>query len=139
MRAAALAMVSLLGLATPAAAEFIWDGTVTHVRDADTIEVEGVAIRLKGVNAPERGTALGDEAAAVMRHMVLGSYVTCRLTGETTYDREVGWCSGPSTGDLGEFLMVRGLAGRCAAYDPQGRYAGLDGAYRGPVPGYCIP
>jgi endonuclease YncB( thermonuclease family) len=137
MRFAPFLAVALAALAAPASADVILDGIVTHVRDADTIEVEGVAVRLKGVNAPERGTALGDEASAAVRHVLMDTYVVCRLTGETTYDREVGWCSGASIGDLGAWLMAHGLAGRCAAYDEAGDYLGLDATYRGPVPSYC--
>ena len=31
-------------------------GKVTHVRDGDTIEVNGIAIRLSALDCPERGT-----------------------------------------------------------------------------------
>ena len=36
--------------------ETILEGRVTRVRDGDTIEVNGVAIRLSALDCPERGT-----------------------------------------------------------------------------------
>ena len=40
-------------------------GKVTHVRDGDTIEVNGIAIRLAALDCPERGTQKGDTAARI--------------------------------------------------------------------------
>jgi endonuclease YncB( thermonuclease family) len=40
-------------LSVPALAGQEVVGTVTHVRDADTIEVRGIPIRFDGVDAPE--------------------------------------------------------------------------------------
>ena len=37
-------------------------GTVTHVRDGDTIEVNGTPIRLAALDCPERGTKGGNYA-----------------------------------------------------------------------------
>ena len=37
-------------------------GTVTHVRDGDTIEVNNIPIRLSALDCPERGTKNGDYA-----------------------------------------------------------------------------
>lgn len=65
-------------------------GSVTHVRDGDTIEVAGVPVRLQGLTCDERGTPLGMVATAAMRDLVRGQRVACDLTGERTYDREVG-------------------------------------------------
>ena len=38
------------------------EGQVTHVRDGDTIEVNGIAIRLSALDCPERGTRDGEHA-----------------------------------------------------------------------------
>ena len=35
-------------------------GTVTHVRDGDTIEIEEVPVRLYGISAPELNEPLGE-------------------------------------------------------------------------------
>jgi endonuclease YncB( thermonuclease family) len=65
-------------------------GPVTHVRDGDTIEVAGKPIRLQGLNCNERGTALGEAATTAISRLVENGEVTCELSGEMTYDREVG-------------------------------------------------
>jgi len=72
-------------------------GTVTHVRDGDTIEVGNVPIRLNGLHAPELDDPGGKRAATFMRDLVLHKAVTCSLTGEKSYDRFVGtcWLGGP--------------------------------------------
>ncbi len=35
-------------------AQTVLQGTITHVRDGDTIEVAGIPVRLWGIHAPER-------------------------------------------------------------------------------------
>ena len=35
-------------------------GTITHVRDGDTIEVDGIAIRLAALDCPENGSEEGN-------------------------------------------------------------------------------
>ena len=44
--------------------EKVITGIVTHVRDGDTLEVAGVAIRLAALNCPEKGTKNGQEKSA---------------------------------------------------------------------------
>ena len=83
-------IVALLGvLATPsiAAEPTVLTGTVTHVRDGDTIEVGKVPIRLNGVSAPELNEPLGNASKKFMRDLVLGKPVRCELTGAKTYGR----------------------------------------------------
>ena len=66
-------------------------GKVTHIRDGDTIEVNGIPISLSSLDCPERGTQKGDNAARIAQQF-LGSQATCELTGAKTYDRLVGYC-----------------------------------------------
>ena len=40
----------------------VLSGTVTDVRDGDTIEVSGIAIRLSALDCPENGTQQGNQA-----------------------------------------------------------------------------
>jgi endonuclease YncB( thermonuclease family) len=138
----ALLTASLLLLAAPSLADgFILKGIVTHIRDADTIEVAGVPVRLSGVTADELGTARGKAAKAFMRDLVRGQTVTCTLTGETTHDRQVGHCA-VNGYDLGMRLIEAGMAGRCARYDPDGLYRPVQqqaGPYAGLMPKYCQP
>jgi endonuclease YncB( thermonuclease family) len=62
-----------------------------RVLDGDTVVVAGTTVRLKGVDAAELGTARGENARRVMLALVTRE-LTCRLTGEKTWGREVGYC-----------------------------------------------
>jgi endonuclease YncB( thermonuclease family) len=109
---------------------------VTHVRDGDTIEVAGKPIRLQGLNCNETGTALGEAATAAMSRLVANGQVTCELSGEMTYDREVGTCYLANGEDLASILILQGVCGRCARYDREGRYLGIEaqaGSFEGVV------
>lgn len=126
----------------PAPSEGQLVGQITHVRDGDTIEVAGRAIRLNGVTCDEIGTPLGDKATDAVRRRFSGKMVTCTLNGDVTYDREVGRCSFRDGRDLGSILISEGLCGRCPRYDPQGSYIDkqkLAGPWRGEFPPYCGP
>ncbi len=77
----------------PAAAQEALADTVTQVRDGDTIVVgKYTAIRLQGVHAPEFDEQGGYEVQRFMAQLVAGERVECRLTGERSYDREIGTC-----------------------------------------------
>ncbi|HET6522793.1 MAG TPA: thermonuclease family protein [Geminicoccaceae bacterium] len=119
-------------------------GEVTRVRDGDTIEVRGVAIRLSGLAAPERGERGGPEATAAMRELVAGRSLRCRLDGSRTHDRCAGVCYRDGA-DIAAELVRRGLARDCPRYSG-GRYAAAEreaaragatigATYR--LPGYC--
>ncbi len=115
-------------------------GRVTHVRDGDTIEVNGQAIRLNGLTCDERGTPLGTQATMAMQALASGAQVTCTLTGEQTYDREVGRCVLSDGRDLGAEMIAQGVCGRCGRYDPLRTYAAAQqeaGPFAGAYPGYC--
>lgn len=115
-------------------------GPVTHVRDGDTIEVSGRAIRLVGVTCDERGTRMGERASGVMRGLVMWQTLTCELTGERSYDRSVGRCRLPDGRDIGAIMIDHGVCGRCDRYDPLRKYAEVQkqaGSYAGGNPSYC--
>jgi endonuclease YncB( thermonuclease family) len=89
----AIALIASLGASAAVAAEqTVLTGTVTHVRDGDTIEVGEVPIRLNGVSAPELDEPLGAESKKFMLDLVRGQPVRCELNGQKTYDRFVGTC-----------------------------------------------
>ena len=137
-----VATLLLFGAFSPMAlfAEAELTGQITHVRDGDTLEVGGIAIRLNGLTCDERGTDLGDRATAYLRSQVLGKTATCSLNGERTYDRLVGRCATEDLGDIGAHLITQQLCGRCERYDPGGEYAQAQrdaGPYSGAMPGYC--
>lgn len=110
-----------------------------RVRDGDTIVVAGVPVRLNGLHCPERSDPGGAAATAAMRRLVAGAQVNCDLTGEQTYDREVGRCSVAGE-DLGATLIRLGVCARCPRYDRLGRYVPAQraaGDWDEPLPGYC--
>ena len=95
-------------------------GKVTHVRDGDTIEVNGIAIRLAALDCPERGTQKGDTAARIAQQFQ-GSPATCELTGAKTYDRLVGYCS-VGGADFGSYMMNNSSCKVWEKYDVWDRY-----------------
>jgi len=86
------------------------------VIDGDTVVVAGTPIRLKGVDAAELGTARGENARRVMVTLVTGT-LTCRLTGEKTYSREVGYCTTADGADINRAIIAQGAALACPRYD----------------------
>ena len=116
----------------------ILTGTVTHVRDGDTIEVGKIPIRLNGVSAPEMDEPLGSQSKAFMVNLVDGKNVRCELTGAKTYDRLVGTCYVGDI-DIGTAIISEGLALDCPRYSG-GRYAEFETAEaleQIKLPGYC--
>ena len=132
-----LACACLL-LAAPAfSAEWI-KGRVTHVRDVDTIVVNGLPVRLNGVDGPELDERGGRAAKRWMQDLVLGRPVTCDLNGEKTYDRWVGVCFRGDGRDIGELAIGAGQARDCPRYS-DGRYAEFETreSRKLPVHSYC--
>lgn len=113
-------------------------GTVSHVRDGDTIEVENIPIRLQGVSAPKLDETLGQASKLFMRDLVLGQSVVCQLNGETTHDRFVGVCYLESK-DIAVDLIQAGLAIDCPKFS-NGMYANYQTAQARTIinlPSYC--
>jgi endonuclease YncB( thermonuclease family) len=98
----------------PAVAETL-TGKVTKVRDGDTIEVDGTAIRLQGVAAPERREAGGRAARDFMRRLVDGKPVRCVTTSERSWDRQIGICYRDGE-DIGAEIIRAGLARDCPRF-----------------------
>ena len=77
MKHLTIILAFLVTLSSPVAARdannpAVLRGTVTDVRDGDTIEVGGIAVRLAALDCPERGTQKGDIAARIAQQF-LGS------------------------------------------------------------------
>ena len=96
------------------------NGTVTHVKDGDTIEVNGVAVRLSALDCPENGTRQGDKATRIAKQFK-GSLARCELTGAKSYDRLVGYCSVGGS-DFGLFMMQNSSCKFWPKYDVWNRY-----------------
>jgi len=86
------------------------------VIDGDTVVVGGTRIRLKAVDAAERGTPVGEAARREMIRIVGNSNLTCDLTGEKTWGREVGYCSTAAGVDINRAIIERGYALACPRY-----------------------
>lgn len=140
MRNVALASAFALILPSTAIAETL-HGTVTHIRDGDTIEVEGVPIRLDGLAAPEGREPGGDEATAAMRTIVdqAGGVLRCELSGAMSYDRYIGICFTLDGADIAALMVALGVARDCPRYSG-GRYQRYETtASRSlPFPNYCL-
>jgi endonuclease YncB( thermonuclease family) len=96
------------------------NGTVTHVRDGDTIEINGIAVRLSALDCPENGTRQGDKATRIAKQFK-GSLARCELTGAKTYDRLVGYCSVGGS-DFGLYMMQNSSCKVWEWYDVWNRY-----------------
>jgi micrococcal nuclease len=87
-----------------------------YVLDGDTVIVNSTHVRLKGVDAAELRTPLGDAAKQMMIKIVGRSDLTCELTGERSYNREVGFCRTSSGVDIGQAIVASGAALACPHY-----------------------
>lgn len=110
---------------------------IPHVIDGDTVRIDQTTVRLKGVDAPERGTPDGDRSTVHMRAIVGTAPLTCAITGEKTRDREVGWCVTRDGVDINREIVRSGHALACPRYDP--RYLEFEHPTSRPRARYCIP
>ena len=69
----------------------ILEGKITHVRDGDTFEILGKAVRISALDCPENSTFEGKRVTKFAKRFQ-GQYAACALTGATNYDRVVGYC-----------------------------------------------
>lgn len=102
-----------------------------RVLDGDSVVVNGVEIRLYGIDAPEyRQTcrragehwACGVEAARVLRSLLSGHDVNCQTREEDRYGRVVAVCHAAGL-DLGAAMVRGGYALAYGAYDKEQREA----------------
>ena len=64
-----------------------------YVIDADTIKLCNMKIRLNGISVAERGHATYKPCKKILEKIIAESdTVSCKLTGDMTYDRHVGIC-----------------------------------------------
>lgn len=84
-------------------------GMVTHVRDGDTIEVNGKPIRIANLDCAELGTTQGAAAHQALLELAAGTSVECTLGGRMSFDRHVGTCKLTGGADLGQIMVDKGL------------------------------
>lgn len=106
-------------LANPALAEGPLTGSATVI-DGDTIDLDGVRVRLWGVDAPELDQTCrdprfgveilcGDFAARALGLIVEGRNVVCYPTGAESYGRVVAQCT-DGEHDIGATMVLNGWA-----------------------------
>ena len=104
-----------------------------RVIDGDTLDVNGLHVRINGVDAEEvshgprsRAEPNGNAARAKMQEIVgVAAPVRCELTGTTSYDRKVGTCFNSRGEDVGAEMVKRGAALDCAHFSG-GKYRNLE-------------
>lgn len=118
-----LLAMSMVGSVEPAT-ELV-RGTVTRVVDGDTLWFQPddrqrplVAVRLRGIDAPESCQRWGPQATAALRDDVEGQAAVLRTHGMDDYRRTVGTLRRDGV-DINRRLVERGLA--WAWRDPRGR------------------
>jgi len=104
----------------PRSGERILKGIITHVRDGDTIELNGTPIRLAALDCPEKNTQEGLYAASVAQQFK-GSEVICELTDAKTYNRLVAYCIVNGI-DFGRIMMRNSECKVWKKYDVWKRY-----------------
>lgn len=80
------------------------------VIDGDTIDIDGVRLRLAGIDAPELDHPYGNQAKWALVKLCKGQVITARILPELSYDRVVAQCFLPDGRDLAAELVRAGLA-----------------------------
>ncbi len=96
-----------------------------QVIDGDSLRLSGLAIRLKGVDAPEmqqtcerggRSYRCGEAAKEALVRKIAGGPVECRLSGRDRYGRSLAFCRVGDV-DVGAWLVEEGFAVGYGAYE----------------------
>ena len=95
-------------------------GAITHVRDGDTFEVNGIPVRISALDCAENSTAEGKKITRFAKQFK-GKETICELTGAKTYDRVVGYCSINGI-DFGKMMMDETSCKLWAKYDIWNKY-----------------
>ncbi len=80
------------------------------VVDGDTIVINGLNIRLAGIDAPEMDHPYGKNAKWALVNLTKGQIVTAEFYGEHSYSREVATCKLPDGRDLSAEMVKAGMA-----------------------------
>ena len=121
---------------------------IADARDGDDVVFGRIAVRLRGIAAPEDRPGLvepgGPEATAHLRSLVSGREVICHLDGTRTRNRPVGVCYVDGI-NVNLAQVEAGHARDCPRYsggayaeaEARARRAGRDLSAIYPLPGYC--
>ncbi len=96
-----------LFLASPAVCD-------VSIVDGDTLDLDGIRIRLNGIDAPEYGQKCGSwdcgtEALEALDRLIKSGPIDCQPIGDDGYGRVIGKCT-VSGADVGAKMVSEGLA-----------------------------
>ena len=139
VRAGALALAMLAGVAQPADEPRVVAATVTRVNDGDSLEVDTdaghVRVRLSGVDTPEYDQPYGDRSSAFVKALVpVGAKVELEIVTQDQFKRAVAVVWLVSEGErinLNERLLREGHAWAYRRYLKGPRYCELEAEARG--------
>lgn len=103
-------------------------GGPATVINGDTLVVADEQVRLEGIDAPETDQTCrragerypcGAVATRALRSRIEAGIVMCRISGQDTEGRLVGFCRLADQTDLGEWLVLRGHALAYRRYSTQ--------------------
>ncbi|MDP9096982.1 MAG: thermonuclease family protein [Pseudomonadota bacterium] len=116
---AALAMTTMssdpFGRATPLITHVAADAHNIAIIDGDTLRLEGHVVRLRGVEAPDRGDRClggidcGGAATTALAGLIRGRRVECSLKDRDPFDRPYAECNASGT-DLSRAIVASGWA-----------------------------
>ncbi len=87
------------------------NGFVTNISDGDTIRINGIKIRLWGVDAPEKEKPGYEAAGNFLRHEILFSSVSCLVHARDNFSRLVAQCTrDKDDADIGTLIIRNGFA-----------------------------
>jgi endonuclease YncB( thermonuclease family) len=128
-----LALLGLLAAGGALAVE-VCRGRVVGVTDGDTMTIlcdgRPTAVRLHGVDAPEKGQAFGAQAKHFVSSQAFGRTVFVSQRGMDRYGRTIGNVALPDGRDLGQELVRAGYAWWFRRYAADARIATLENAAR---------
>lgn len=87
-------------------------GKISHIRDGDTVEINGHAVRFGSLDCAERGTPKGEIATDRLREIAASQTLTCHLNGRKSYDRSIGRCTISGEQDVAALMIERGYCSR---------------------------
>jgi endonuclease YncB( thermonuclease family) len=126
-------LILALRLAVAAHAED-FRARVVGVTDGDTIAVlrngHHEALRLHGIDAPEKGQAFGDRAKQFTSDLTFGKTVLVRVRGRDSYRRTIGDVILPDGRHLNQEVIRAGYAWWSRRYSTDQRLAVLEAAAR---------